>query len=219
MLQSTAPNKNDTVVKNTKPVLVNSSTNSSNQIESMPETHNQIPSSSKSSETSNQSSSLPNLPVSDKVSTASQPEVQNNSTFANSKTIQSSPQFQNAGAKVFNSKLTTENKTKSDNGVQTVSKYQPPLQKTYSPPMNSQQTHGTTDSKPQITAFKGSPRNDSTKSIDLSSISNVLEDVKNKDEKSAAMSNDTTDEKSKSNSDHKQQTTSNLFISIYSFKL
>lgn len=176
----------------------------------MPETHNQIPSSSKSSETPNPSSSSTNSSVSDKVSTASQLAVQNISTYANSKTVQSTPQFQNTGAKVFNSKLTTENKTKSDNGVQTVSKFQPTLQKTYSPPMNSQQTHST-DTKPQITAYKGSSRNESTKSIDLSSISNALEDVKHKDEKSTVLSNDTTDEKSKSNSDHKPQTTSNIF--------
>lgn len=185
----------------------------------MSDSLNQIPSSSKSSsETSNQNSSLTdNSSVLDKVSTTSQPPVQNNLTYANSKTVQSTPQLQNAGAKVFNSKSTTENKTKStDNGVQAVSKFQPPLQKTYSPPMNSQQTHSA-DSKSQAATFKGSSRNESTKSIDLSSISNALEDVKNKDEKSPILSNDTADEKSKSNSDHKPQTTSNLFYSSIKF--
>lgn len=122
--------------------------------------------------------------------------------------VPTTTQFQNSGVKANNSKFTPENKTKPDNSVQTNSKFQPALSKSSSPPPNSQQLL-CTDTKPQTTTFVGLPMNESSKTIDLSSLSAVLEE-KNKEETSTAVMNDITDDKSKS--DHKPQNTSMYFI-------
>ncbi|KAE9544096.1 hypothetical protein AGLY_001785 [Aphis glycines] len=206
---STSPNNIDTVVKN-KPLITNATINSTNESEPILETHNQMPSSSKSSEDCSQSSSYKsiNSSISDKVSGASpQHAVQGSSNNASPKLVQSENQCQNGSAQVCNLKLTFENKIKTDNDVQTISTTQPTLPKTYSPPINSQQTLCTTDTKQQTTATLGLPKNESTKNIDLSTLSSVLDDGKNTEEKSIVVSNELTEEKLKSNSHHKPQNT------------
>jgi len=168
-----------------------------------------MPSSSKSSEDCSQSSSYKsiNSSSSDKMSRASpQHAVEDNSNNASSKLVQSENQCQNASTKEFNSKITLENKIQPDNNEQTIST----LQSTYSPPINSQQIHCTTDTNNQTTATLELPKSETTKNIDLSTLSTVLDDGKNKEEKSTVLSNDLIEEKSKSNSDHRPQNTSNL---------
>lgn len=170
----------------------------------MQEAHNQIPSSSISSDAFNQSSSYKtiNSAMSDKVLAASPPSiVQTNLTPIESKTVQSTTQFQNSGSKSYNLNFTAEDKIKPNNSVQTAMTFP----KSYSPPMNLQQPQNT-DVNPQTTTFKGPVRNEPTNTIDLSSLSAVLEE-----EKSIVVSNDVIEEKSKLSSDHKLQNTSNLF--------
>lgn len=165
-----------------------------------------MPSSSKSSEDCSQSSSYKsiNSSSSDKMSgTSPQHAVEDNSNNASPKLVQSENQCQNASTK----ELTLENKIQPDNSEQTISTLQP----TYSPPINSQQMLCTTDTNPQTTATLEIPKSESTKNIDLSTLSTVLDDGKNKEEKSTVLSNDLIEEKSKSNSDHRPQNTSNLY--------
>lgn len=197
----------DPLVKNT-----NTSPHSSSGNDSIQETHNQIPSSSISSEAFNQSSYKSiNSTMLDKVSAASPPPVvQTNLTSTGSKTVQSITQFQNSSSKTYNLKFTAEDKTKPDSSVQTATKFPPTFPEIYSPPMNLQQSQNT-DINSQTTTFKGPVKNEPTKTIDLSSLSAVLEDGKNKEEKSIVVSNDVIEEKSKLSSDHKPQNSSNLF--------
>ncbi|CAI6357219.1 unnamed protein product [Macrosiphum euphorbiae] len=174
---STSPIKVDTVVKSTKPLLTNATTNSTNENESILETHHQMPSSSKSSEDCSQSSSYKsiNSSSSDKMSgTSPQHAVEDNSNNASPKLVQSENQCQNASTK----ELTLENKIQPDNNT-----------------------------NPQTTATLEIPKSESTKNIDLSTLSTVLDDGKNKEEKSTVLSNDLIEEKSKSNSDHRPQNT------------
>lgn len=209
-LQSTSPNKVDAVVKSTKPLPTNVTTNTTNENEPILETNNQLPSSSKSSEDCSQSSSYKsiNSSISDKTSGASpQHEVQDNSNNASPKLVQSENQCQNASTKEYNSKLTLENKMKTDGSGQAISKFQP----TYSPPINSQQMLCTTDTNQQTTTTLGLPKSESTDNIDLSTLSTVLDDGKNKEEKSTDVSNDLIEEKSTSNSDLRPQNTSNIY--------
>lgn len=198
-----------------KPLITNATINSTNEGEPILETHNQMPSSSKSSEDCSQSSSYKsiNSSISDKMSGASpQHAVQGSSNNASPKLVQSENQCQNGSTQVCNPKLTTfENKIKTDNDGQTISTIQPTLPKTYSPPINSQQTLCTTDTNQQTTATLELPKNESTKNIDLSTLSSVLDDGKNTEEKSIVVSNELTEEKLKSNSHHKLQNTSDLF--------
>lgn len=197
-----------------KPLLTNATLNSTIENEPILETHNQMPSSSKSSEDCSQSSSYKsiNSSISDKMSGASpQHAVQGNSNNASPKLVQSENQCQTSSAKVCNSKLTLENKIKTDNGGQTISTIQPTLPKTNSPPINSQQTLCTSDTNQQTTATVGLPRSESIKNIDLSTLSSVLDDGKNKEEKSIVAPNELIEEKSKSNSEHRPQNTSNLY--------
>jgi len=169
-----------------------------------------MPSSSKSSEDCSQSSSYKsiNSSSSDKMSGASpQHAVEDNSNNASLKLIQSENQCQNDSTKEFNPKLTLENKIQPDNSGQIISTLQP----TYSPPINSQKMLCTTDTNQQTTDTLELPKSESTKNIDLSTLSTVLDDGKNKEEKSTVLSNDLIEEKSKSNSDHRPQNTSNLY--------
>jgi len=172
-----------------------------------------MPSSSKSSEDCSQSSSYKSISssISDKMSGASpQHAVQDNSNNASPKLVQSENECQNASAKEHNSKPTPENKIKIDNSGQTISTFQPTLSKTNSSPISSQQILGTTDTNQQSTTTLELPKSESTKNIDLSALSTVLDDEKNKEEK-PGMSNDLIEENSKSNSDHSPQNTSNLY--------
>jgi len=169
-----------------------------------------MPSSSKSSEDCSQSSSYKsmNSSISDKMSgTSPQHSVQDNSNNASPKLVQSENQCQNTSTKEYNSKLTLENKMKTDDSGQTKSTCQP----IYSPPINSQKTLCTTDTNQQTTVTLELSKSESTKNIDLSTLSTVLDDGDNKEEKSTAESNDLIEEQSKSNSDHKPQNTSNLY--------
>lgn len=169
-----------------------------------------MPSSSKSSEDCSQSSSYKsiNSSISDKMSGASpQHAVQDNSNNASPTLVQSENQCQNASTKEYNSKLTLENKMKTDDNGQTISKLQP----TCSSPINSQQMLQTTDTNQQTITTLGLPKSESTKTIDLSTLSTVLDDEKNKEEESTVMSNEIVEEKSTSSSDHKQQNTSNIY--------
>jgi len=200
-------------VKN-KPLITNVTIDSTNESEPILETHNQMPSSSKSSEDCSQSSSYKsiNSSISDKMSGSSpQHAVQGSSNNASPKLVQSENQCQNGSAQVCNPKLTLENKMNTDNDGQTISTTQPTLPKTYSPPINSQQTPCIADTNQQTTATLGLPKNESTKNIDLSTLSSVLDDGKNTEEKSIVVPNELTEEKLKSNSHHKPQNTSNLF--------
>lgn len=175
----------------------------------MIDTVNQLPSSSKLSEACSQSSSCINSSISDKESASSQTEIHTNTTYTSPKTVQSITQFPNSNAKPYTSKFTPEIKTKADNSVQAISKGQPTLPKTLcSSPANSQQTLSL-DSNPQTMTLKGPSRNEPKNNIDLSSLSAVLDDGENKDEKSVVVLNDTSDENSKSNIDQNPQNTSN----------
>jgi hypothetical protein len=146
---------------------------------------------------------------------STQPAIQNNHTSP--KAVSSSTQFQSsAGAKVYNSKLTSENKMKPDSSVQAVSKCQPTLLKTCSPPITTQQSHITDTNPPEASTntFKEPSKNESTKTIDVPSLLKVLEDTTIKEEKSGAVSNDISEEKPKSNADQKPQSSSN-FLFVY----
>jgi len=140
------------------------------------------------------------------------PAVQNNlsKAKASANTLQST--------KVHNLKISSETKTKPDNNVQTVAKVQSTLPKVYSIPTNSQQAKST-DTKLQTTKSKTSV-NEPTKTIDLSSLSAVLEDGKNKDDKSTII-NDATDKKHTSDTNSQNTSTftfqNNKFININYF--
>jgi len=173
-----------------------------------------MPSSSKSSEDCSQSSSYKsiNSSISDKMSgTSSQHAVEDNSNNASPKLVQS----ENASTKEYYSKLTLENKMKTDSSGQSISKFQP----TYSPPINSQQMLCTTDANQQTTSTLGLPKSESTKNIDLSTLSSVLDDGKNKEEESTVMSNEIIEEKSTCSSDHKPQNTRQNMSNIYYIRM
>lgn len=210
----TTPNKIDPVVINTNTTL-----HPCNENVSIQEVHNQIPSSSISSEACNKSSSHKTIDsTSLELAASPQPAVQTDLNYSGSKIVQPTTQFRNSGVKTYNLKLTAENKTKPENNVQTASKFHSTLPKTYSPPMNLQQSQST-DINLQTVTIKGPVRNEPTKTIDLSSLSAVLEDGKNNDEKSIVAANDVIEEKSKFSSDHNPQNTSSLFcFKINDFK-
>lgn len=190
-------------MQNTAPISTDTTANSSNENVPVLDIPKQTPSSSKSMEACNENNAYKktDLSISDKVPAASsQPEVQNNVNYSNSKTVQPTTQLQNAGAKVY----TSENKINSNNSVQTDPKGQPTLPKTYSPPpMNSQKT-------PCIDTKEASI-NEPTKNIDLSSLSAALNDGKIEEEPSTVVSNDVINETSISSSDQKLQDTSSLY--------
>lgn len=201
------------------PVLDANQIQSSSDSNDMPPSldANQMLSSTKYSEDSSQSSSYNSiyLSISDKVSVASpQHADQDNTTKETPKLVQSENQFQDASAKVDSSKLTCENQIKTDNSGQNISTIQPTLPNTNlpSPPLNSLQLVCTIDTNQQTTSTVELPRSESTKNIDLSTLSTVLDDGKNKEEKAIIVSNDEIEEKTKTNSDNKPQNTSKFIL-------
>lgn len=165
------------------------------------------PSSSKSAE-----AIIVSTTVVDKLSTvATQSAVQNNHTSL--KTVPSPTQFQSsAGEKVYDSKFIPENKMKPESSVQILPKFQPTLPQTYSPPISTQQPHSA-NTNPQTvitTNSKGPSKNESTKTIDVSSLSNVMGDITIKEGKSACVSNDVIEAKSTPKPDYTPQSSSNL---------
>lgn len=210
----------NTVEKNTSSALPKTTTDSANGNESTSEASNQtaVSDCSKTSEVCPQSSSslkAINSSVLENVPTASsQSAAQNNLTCATPNTVQSTSQLQNTDVKTYNSKFTVDNKKKPENNMPAGSKIpsQPP--KTNTSVMNSQQPISA-DTKIQTTTVKGPSVNEPTKSIDLSSLSAVLEDGKAKEENTTAMPNETIDSIAASSSEHKPQNTSITFFSLY----
>lgn len=140
-----------------------------------------------------------------------QPAIQNNSAHTSPKIVHST-QIQNSDEKTCPVKVIPENKKNLDN-AQNISNIQSTLPKTHLPPKNSQETVYV-NTKLQINTSKSSSKNETTKPIDLSSLSTALENEKNKEEKPIAASNVSTDEKLKPNSVKKQQSTSNCVYLI-----
>lgn len=209
-LQSNTPNKMETVVKSNKPL----STNTTNESESILESNAQTPPTSISHDASSHSSSYKttNSSISDKLSSASQPAVQSNLTLTSPQAAQSPTQVPCSGAQIGNSIITSENKTKPEKICQSSSTCQSAIPITS--PTNIQ-INTCTDSKPPITLKGSTSKNEPTKTIDLSSLSTVLED-----EKSIVKPNEVTDEKSRSNPDQIPPNTSNVFkIKINSFNI
>lgn len=186
-------------VKSTKP----SSTNTTNENESVLESNSEIPPTSISSDACSQSSSYKttNSSISGKVSSASsRPAVESNPTVTNPQVAQSPTQVQSSDAQIGNSMLISGNKTKPENSGQSSSKCQSILPIT-SPTIL--QSNTCTDEK-LPTTLKGSPsKNEPTKTIDLSSLSTALED-----EKSIVEPNKISEEKSESNPDQTLPNTS-----------
>lgn len=170
----------------------------------MSETFNQ-PQLSKSPESCNQNDSLKSVHL-DNVSTdSSTPAVQNTHESCN---VVQSTQLQASSEKACNSKCTSENKIVPDSSEETISKCQSTSPKTNSPPTNFQET-SFVDISLQTNTVKPSSKNESSKTIDLSSLSAVLEDGQNKEKKHSSAPNNVTDEKLKSNPDQKEEISSN----------
>lgn len=146
-----------------------------------------------------------------------QPAIQNNSTHTSSTPVHST-QIQNSDEKTCPLKCIPENKKNLDD-AENISNIQSTLPKTHLPPKNSQETVSV-NTKLHINTSKPSSKNETTKSIDLSSLSTALENENNKEEKPIAASIISTDEKLKSNSVKKQQiTTTSTSNCIYLIKI
>lgn len=197
------PSKIDAGVKSSIPIQ----TNSTNEHESVLETSNQTES-SKSPEACNQSDLSKSL-NSDHVSIDSPPlAVQN--IHESSKVVKST-ELQVSGAKACNLKCTAENKLVLDNSELTVAKFQSTSLKTNSPPLHSEEASCVDTTLPKNT-LKPSSKTELSKTIDLSSLSAVLEDGKNKGENPISALNNVIDEKLKYYPDQKEESLSNYFF-------
>lgn len=208
--QPTTPSKTDTIVKNTKPIFANATTNTTAENEPVLETA----CSSKSTETYIQSSSSTtiNSVISDNAA-CPQTTAQNNSTSGGSITVQTNTITTTTGTTAYTSKTIPDTKTKVDNVVVPItSKTQSTLSKTYSPP-NSELTQ-CSDTTVQSVISQGPSESETNKVIDLSSLSAELEDGKLVEDKSLTVLKDEI-----SNSDTKAQYTSNIFYNVLILKL